>query len=290
MTGAFDPARTVGVVVLGMHRSGTSALTRVLNLAGAELNEPLLELAPDNPAGHWESERVLDLHIAIHRVLRLDWRDWRPLDFGRLDRNAFAELVAPLARFLREAFAATPLFAIKDPRLCRLMPLWRAAFDEAGMGMRVVVTSRHPLEVAQSLLARNEMPVEETLAVWLRYVLDAERGSRGVARSWTSYEALLGDWRAVLDRIGRDLGIAWPGRNATTEALADDFLDRSLRHHDADAALSWPAGGVADQAREADAVLRDFAANGENEAGLRALQRIGEAFERAVAEPIATER
>ncbi|HEX3993406.1 MAG TPA: hypothetical protein VHX39_19705, partial [Acetobacteraceae bacterium] len=69
--------RPIGIVVLGMHRSGTSALTRIINLAGADLPTELLGATSDNPTGHWESEQVHDLHNAFMSDIGGRWDDWR---------------------------------------------------------------------------------------------------------------------------------------------------------------------------------------------------------------------
>ena len=59
---ATPPAAQTCILVVGMHRSGTSALTRVLNLLGAELGEGLMAPAPGNPGGFWEKREVADLN------------------------------------------------------------------------------------------------------------------------------------------------------------------------------------------------------------------------------------
>lgn len=53
------------ILVLGMHRSGTSAFTRLLNLAGAESPKNLMEAKTDNVRGFWESEAVCGVNDAF---------------------------------------------------------------------------------------------------------------------------------------------------------------------------------------------------------------------------------
>ncbi|VAW15575.1 hypothetical protein MNBD_ALPHA12-1015, partial [hydrothermal vent metagenome] len=79
-----EPQRTC-ILVLGMHRSGTSALTRVLSLAGATLPKRLLGSSDDsNPTGHWEPNILIEYHDKMLAELDSCWHDWRALNMGML--------------------------------------------------------------------------------------------------------------------------------------------------------------------------------------------------------------
>ncbi len=67
MTAGRNPAKPIILFVLGMARSGTSALTRVLSLCGAALPAGLLGATADNPRGYWEPRAVIHLNEAILR-------------------------------------------------------------------------------------------------------------------------------------------------------------------------------------------------------------------------------
>ncbi|WP_134487370.1 hypothetical protein [Methylocella tundrae] len=86
-------------------------------------------------------------------------------------------------------------FAFKDPRLCRIIPFWVAAFEEMQIAPLVVIPIRSPLEVAQSLAKRDGFSLETGLLLWLRHVLDAERESRHFPRAVVSMDDLFEDWR-----------------------------------------------------------------------------------------------
>lgn len=223
------------LLVAGMHRSGTSALTRTLSLVGGALASKLAGgVAGDNDLGFWESVDVVALHDRALASAGSAWDDvsrfpeaWFESDVGR----AFGD---ELLALLQREFAEAPLFAIKDPRLCRLVPLWLPVLPRLGVRGQFVLPLRSPAEVAASLKARNDFPLSKGYLVWLRNVLDAERATRGQERVFVTYEGLLKDWRGVVQGIGEALEIHWPRLSRTAEAEIEDFLSPELRRQRAD--------------------------------------------------------
>ena len=53
------------LIILGMHRSGTSCITRIFNLLGVTLGEELLDPASDNPKGFWENWYLVQINKQI---------------------------------------------------------------------------------------------------------------------------------------------------------------------------------------------------------------------------------
>ncbi len=207
-----------------MHRSGTSALTRSLNLLGAELPKTLLRPGPDNLDGFWESELFVQHDDRILSQAGLRWQDPWNLPDGLFEGEAAERRAADLATLIDEEIGSAPLFVIKEPRICRLLPLWRRALDLAGRDVSVILALRDPIAVAQSVHRRDGLPMPTALLLWLRHVLEAEHGSRDVPRVTVTYEDLITDWRAVAVRVGASLGIDWPARTAETEAAIDALL------------------------------------------------------------------
>ena len=223
-------AAPVALLVLGMHRSGTSALTRVLNLLGVELGDKLMPAGDDNPLGFWEHADVVAVHETLLDALDRRWDDPRPLPHGWLDSQAALDAQEALAAIVRRDFGASPLWALKDPRLCRLMPLWRRLLADLGVEPRVVLVSRHPDEVAGSLQRRDGLPVAIGELLWARYLLEAVRGSDGCRRGMVAYHQLLDDWRGTIGRIDQALGLGLSPDARQAKAI-DAFLSPQLRHH-----------------------------------------------------------
>src|SRR5690606_15260640 len=94
---------------------------------------------------------------------------------------------------------------------------------------RALLVVRNPVEVARSLMVRNELPGAVGQLLWARYLLDAEAGSKGMPRSLVSYDALLTGWRQVMERVVDELGITL---DFSRGDAVDAFLTPQLRHHD----------------------------------------------------------
>ena len=120
---------------------------------------------------------------------------------------------------------------VKDPRICRLVPIWIGVLQRFGAAQRFVLPVRNPLEVAASLKLRNEYATTKSLLLWLRHSLDAERHTRGLPRSVVSYENLLRDWRGTVDKIADELTLAWPRTSHAANAEIEQFLSPRSRHH-----------------------------------------------------------
>jgi hypothetical protein len=222
--------RRRGLLVLGMHRSGTSALTRILNLVGAQLPSRLLEPGFDNVTGYWESADLTALHDRVLESAGTRWEDFATLPASWHASDVAESFRQEILAVLQRDFVTSPLFVIKDPRICRLVPLWTSVLERFGVESAFLIAFRNPIEVAESLKVRDGFHPATSLLMWLRHVIDAERGSRGARRVLVSYEALLEDWRAVVQRVGRELGLEWPRLSHETDAAAEAFLEREMRH------------------------------------------------------------
>jgi len=231
-TSKKSPADRPGaLIVAGMHRSGTSALTRMLSLNGAKLPDQLMPAQHDNPRGFWESKGIADLNDEVLGSLGSSWDDVFALRLGR-EASQFVRFEERATRLIQEEFGRPSLIVLKDPRTSLLMPLWLRALDAAGYASHAVLMVRNPVEVAASLHARDRFPTEKSLLLWCSYMLAAERDTRCCPRSFVTYDQLLDDWRGVRNRIGAAGGIVWGAANSQAEAATDAFLSRDLRHHD----------------------------------------------------------
>ncbi len=224
----------IAVLVLGMHRSGTSALTRVLNLLGVTLGDDLMPAGPDNPSGFWEHNGVVAVHERLLSALGRSWDDPRPLPEGWLESTAAGAAALDIEAIIRRDFQATPLWTVKDPRLCRLLPLWRRVLASMGIEPRMLLMTRHPQEVAGSLERRDGLPASISQLLWARYLIDASGGSEGCMRCMLSYADLLDDWRATTSKAFKAIGLDFDP-DAGQVARIDAFLRPQLRHHRAGA-------------------------------------------------------
>lgn len=241
-----SPTPRRAILIVGMHRSGTSALTRVINLHGVPLGRQLLEAAFDNEAGFWENQAVVHLHERILEHLGSSWDDPRELPSGWLEEADAAGFHEALVAVIREEFGEAPLWAVKDPRLCRFLPLWFAALAELQIEPRLVFAVRHPAEVVGSLVRRNGLSPSVASMLWLRHLAEPLKASHDRVRCVADYEGLLADWRTCMASLGECLSVVWPTGSA---AVADDVhanLRPDLKHQHANVAeellpASWRA-------------------------------------------------
>ena len=274
-------AGRVAVLVLGMHRSGTSAMARVLSLLGCALPRTLLGANPSQEAGHWESATVCAFNDEILAATGSEWCDWLPIHDGWYHSPLYRDHVARGRAVLREEFGAGGLFVLKDPRICRIVPFWRDILAGEGIRPAIVMPVRNPLEVADSLKERDGMDPALGMLLWLRHVLDAESATRGLARVVCSYTALLDNWAGVVDRIGQGLGLAWSRNPVTVAGEVERFLNPGLRHnvHAAGAVMGNPL--LSGWIRQTYDILMRWDAAGEAEGDYPALDRIRAAFDEA---------
>lgn len=224
------------ILVLGMHRSGTSALTGLLGLLGAAVPGDPMPPVADNPLGYWESRRIARFNNRLLESAGTRWDDeaavpaaWFRDPAREADREEAVRLIA-------EEFPGDGGFACKDPRICRLLPFWRSVLGAAGVAVHAVIMVREPLEVARSLAARAAVPAfrpaaivarDRGLLLWLRHMIDAERHSRDLPRHAIEYRELIADWRTAVAPLVA-AGLLPPPAEAVA-AAGDAFLDPSLR-------------------------------------------------------------
>ncbi|KAA3451011.1 hypothetical protein C7I87_09850 [Mesorhizobium sp. SARCC-RB16n] len=243
------PPKRVCILVLGMHRSGTSAITRVLSLLGAALPHHLINATPTNEAGHWEPARLVQINDSMLTEFSSRWDDWRALDPATLDAAKLEHYKSAIKEAIAAEFGDASLFVIKDPRICRFAPFYESILAEMGVATRFVLIHRNPLSVLASLDRRDQICANYGALVWLRHVLDAETSTRSKDRVLVSYEQLMDDWSSVVNEIATALGINWPVGDHASE-LIDQHLRRSLQHHAALPADFIPKSLVGGAVRE----------------------------------------
>lgn len=191
------------VCIAGMHRSGTSMVSRLLNLAGVHLGDPtdMHPAAADNPHGYWEHASFVELNEALLEAAGTGWGLHLPLEAGWLERPEVAALV-PAARELAGAMATeASVWGWKDPRNSLTLPFWQRVLED---DIVVIHCLRHPDDVRRSLDARGQ---DVGIDAWFDYNDHLlERGD--LRRIVTHYDAFFEDPRAELVRLLEFIGLA----------------------------------------------------------------------------------
>jgi hypothetical protein len=237
-----DALSSRAVIVVGMHRSGTSAVARGLSALSVYLGQNFFDPAPDNPTGYWEDKAIVEINQRLLEELKLKWDDTSLIAPERFRHHRVRLLELKAVRYLKSAFGAQPLWGFKDPRTIRLLPFWRAALRACGAGDAYVVAIRNPLSVAASLFRRQEIKTVKAQRLWLVHMVPFLHELRDKPLVAVDYDLLTCEPRTQLERIARKLDLRSLDETTSREIdrFADDFLDRTLRHsafstHDLDA-------------------------------------------------------
>jgi hypothetical protein len=222
-----------------MHRSGTSMVTRLLNVCGVYLgpDDELMPALPENAEGFWEHLGMVAVNDELLAHFGGRWD--RPPTVGRNWEHGPA--LAPVydrAQALLARFRAAPLWGWKDPRNCLTIPFWSRLLPD----LRVLVCLRNPIEVVHSLQKRNGFSEAHGFDLWLTYHQRLLAATRPGTRVVTHYDGYFGDARTELCRVLDLLGMEV---SPETVEQACPNLKSSLRHNHTttkDLQLaSWPA-------------------------------------------------
>lgn len=240
------------ILVLGMHRSGSSALTRVLSLLGVELGEHLLEpMEGVNSEGFWESKRAVEVHERLLAELDTAWYDFRPLPDGWLESGPAERAREQLGTLMLSEFDPLTPAAVKDPRMCRLVPLWLRVLRDVRRPAMAVFPLRDAEAITASLLKRDGIVPGVSRRLWLASVLEAVRDTEGLPRVCAGFEELLTDWRQTAERIATALDLKWPRSIEDAGPDIDRFLRADLRHHQPTSSPTDPGARACATAMEA---------------------------------------
>lgn len=262
------------LLVTGAGRSGTSTAAGALSLLGLHVPGPFLDANQSNPRGFYESRWSVDFHNRLLKRAAVGIADGRPdaqqclLDAVR-DKDR-----AELRDTLQVLTEGHPLTALKDPRTTWTLPLWRDAADDLGVRLAALTMLRHPAEVLGSRATHYKAGLADlgeqgyavrNLAGWVNAMLMAERGTRGLTRSFVRYEDLLTDWRTALAGPLASVGADIPEKGASA---VDDFIDPDLSRHRLtwdDLAVPDDLRGVADEVWSGLTALTDGDGSGDEE-------------------------
>lgn len=219
------------VLVLGMHRSGTSALTRCLNLLGVDLGSHLLSPEKANAKGFWEHADAVRINDDLLQSFGMYWHSLDPLPANWLESEGAARAREEICSLIRRDFEGVPLWGLKDPRMCRLAPLWIQVLRDMNIDVAAIFVVRSPLEVAASLERAHGLAISSSVLSWLQHLAESEVATRDVMRTMVDYDHLLAEPFERLSHISRALDLTWPISLDDRKGAITSFLDVGLRTH-----------------------------------------------------------
>ena len=220
------------LLVLGMHRSGTSALAGALHLSGVNFGKSIVAPSFDNPKGFYENSKIQALNDQLLDALGINWDfpGYPPEQWWTLPEVRGLEEKAK--QILTYEFDNDAIFAIKDPRTCHLFPFWEKILKDLQVVLQLILIARNPSEIALSLRARDYFPPNHAQLLTTNHLLNAIHYSQPYPRIFISYEQLLSDPAGLVNRIYTTLDLAQ--EEVMTEEKLAHFIQKDLRHHELD--------------------------------------------------------
>ncbi|GAB0116650.1 hypothetical protein [Acidisoma sp. 7E03] len=215
------------IFVVGYYRSGTSALSGTLQRLGVTLHNDA-DPNEHNPRGFFEIPELIEFDVELFNRFGRQWTDLRPLDEGWHERADMAGFLSRLDEILRRRFQAEPLWGVKHPHICRLLPIYEQAARQAGHRIHVIHISRDPWTVADSQQRKNGLSRAHALLLWVSYMVSAERNARHLPRSWLTYRELLKEPVHAIRRVEAELGLPLVNRKPGGITQAKTFLTSQL--------------------------------------------------------------
>ena len=220
------------ICVLGMHRSGTSALMGVLYHLGLYLGSNLLNPAQENPKGFFENRDIVKFNDKVLKEINSSWDDVFLLPSERwANKKTIEGYKNEAIELINKEFSSREMFGVKDPRMCILLPLWQQIFKKLHIDPFFIIIIRNPLEVAESLYKRNDFSMEKSMILWMRYMLDAEFYTRELNRAFVSFDELLKNPEDIIKSISNQLNIDFPINYKDVSFEIKQFLEPKLKHH-----------------------------------------------------------
>ena len=217
------------IVVLGMHRSGTSAITRGLKVLGVELGDQLIAAVEgDNSKGYWEDSDLNTLNIEMLYSIGSDWHNLTPIDHVDVETLREKGYFLKAAKLLHDKLKNNDLFGFKDPRVAKLLPFWTSVFSYSKIDVSYVLAIRHPISVIRSLEMRGEPNKEKSYLLWLGHVINSLSHTESARRVIVDYDHVMLAPDRELGRIADKFNLNIEQREL--ENYRSQFLDSDLQH------------------------------------------------------------
>ncbi|RRK10461.1 hypothetical protein D1831_07295 [Lactiplantibacillus garii] len=223
------------VLVLGSGRSGTSVMTKCINLMGVSLGTDNL-LAPSkriNPKGYFENKDVIKIHKSLGSKIR-----YRPAAPGYYDRPAIKNDRAALTSYLQNFFADQATLVIKDPRMNDYVQLWQHVLADINVQPAEVILLRNPLDVVNSNSRAWHRDTTLAMRQWQVRTLLSLKDTQPQSRILVTYEDLFEQTMPTLKRIATKFDLPWPEDEGLLQAQLEDFIDPNLQHSDSRESLA----------------------------------------------------
>lgn len=252
--------RPKAIVILGMHRSGTSLLAKTIKSLGVYIgrDEQMISPREDNPEGFWEHSEIVDIHEKLLSSLSSSWDTTQPLPSEWWLSEDLLSYRSKIKDIVTTNFSNRAIWGFKDPRTCLLLPLWKSIFQELNIEPVYMICLRNPLNVAASLQKRDRFTNEKSMALWTLYVMSSLYYTIDERRIVVSYDRLLEQPVETGETISHFLNIPY---NGAERDLMSSLPNRGLRHGNYSSSELWQSQTVPSLVKQ----IYQLGLSGENE-------------------------
>jgi hypothetical protein len=220
------------IAVIGVQRSGTSAITRGLQVLGVNLGRFYGQdiVGPDNEKGYFEDLEISHLDVSMLNSIGYTWDNPVLPIFDDNTRQVLSAFYDIAANIVQRRFESTDLFGFKDPLIARLLPVWNNIFKNEGAEVSYIIACRNPLSTAKSMQKRDGFDIVKGCYIWLGYITASLIYSAGYKRIVVDYDELMKDSEKQLERTAERLNLKFDADSPEFIEYKESFLSESLRH------------------------------------------------------------
>lgn len=224
------------IIVLGVQRSGTSAITKALSVLDTDLGNSFIDKHDIvNSTGFWEDSDIYDLNKNILRYLGIEWSSLRDVNIDDFSNNELDNFATQAFDILSSKIKSDTPFVLKEPRITKLLPFWFYVFDKYNFSCKYVISLRKPNDVISSFSRLNGVMVSELEStpdyvslLWVSYLLMTLDVIENEKYIIVNYDDLLTNPKEVIFTISEKLDI--PYDNNKLDVFCEEFLNKNLNH------------------------------------------------------------
>ncbi|MEI6433975.1 MAG: hypothetical protein WCP32_03955 [Bacteroidota bacterium] len=218
------------LVVIGMHRSGTSTTSGIFSMLGFNLGTSVIPPLEDNPKGFFENIPLILLNNRLLESLGSSWHETFLIRKEWWMGNPLMDFKNELVSIIEQQFFESDHLLIKDPRLSILLPFYLDVFKMLNIQPYFIICVRNPAEVAASLKRRNHFPTEKSFLLWMDYMLKAEFHTRTYSRSFIVFNELIQDPFSLLRNVLHSFHFEIQ-MSPILKTQILEFVEKDLKHH-----------------------------------------------------------
>ena len=221
------------IVVLGMHRSGTSLMTGLLNIFGVYLGGNFYVHQDSNEKGHFEHNGIWNIDEDILGELGSfsEGYDEFPKNWHKTKNILIYK--DKIKKIIIRDFDKLDLFALKDSRISVLLPLYLDIFKELKIEPLFIIMKRKEIEIAKSLKIRNNLSFSHSIKLFKRYYDSVEKYTKGCKKVYVEFDELVQDPKGIVEDISKNFDVKLRNFKDVKKEVSN-FLDPKLKHHNLD--------------------------------------------------------